>query len=161
MQECRVGTGWKRMGAVVQVCHIYVVVSMVQYLSLCYFGLIMWLGVVDDGWWQSCGSMAGSAWCCFSWLLVLVSARGIAWTSAPVRSTTEERWPQDAEDLSHCLSQEQSLQRKEEEDIRQCLKKYQCTDDCACIGSIHLLYPSIHASLDACMHPVGKGQANR
>ena len=64
----------------------------------------------------SCGSMAGSACaalhavgpCICSWFV---------WTSAPVRSTTEERWPQDAEDLSHCLSQEQSLQRKEEEDI--------------------------------------------
>ena len=73
----------------------------------------------------SCGSMAGSACaalhavgpCICSWFV---------WTSAPVRSTTEERW----------------------------LKKYQCTDDCACIGpSIYCIRPS--------MHPVGKGQANR
>ena len=35
MQECRVGTGWKRMGAVVQVCHM--TIYMVQYLH--FFGL--------------------------------------------------------------------------------------------------------------------------
>ena len=101
----------------------------------------------------SCGSMAGSACAAFRAVGPCICS-WFVWTSAPVRSTTEERWPQDAEDLSHCLSQEQSLQRKEEEDIRQCLKKYQCTDDCACIGpSIYCIRPS--------MHPGGKGQANR
>ena len=101
----------------------------------------------------SCGSMAGSACAAFHAVGPCICS-WFVWTSAPVRSTTEERWPQDAEDLSHCLSQEQSLQRKEEEDIRQCLKKYQCTDDCTCIGpSIYCIRPS--------MHPGGKGQANR
>ena len=71
------------------------------------------------------------------------------WTFAPVPSTTEERWSQDAEDLSQCLSQQQSLQRKEEEDIPQCLRMYeQCLD-----GSIHLLYQSFHLSIHPCMHP--------
>ena len=78
------------------------------------------------------------------------------WTFAPVPSTTEERWSQDAEDLSQCLSQQQSLQRKEEEDIPQCLRMYeQCLD-----GSIHLLYQSFHLSIHPCMHPDRKGQAN-
>ena len=102
----------------------------------------------------SCGSIAGSACAAFHAVGPCICS-WFVWTSAPVRSTTEERWPQDAEDLSHCLFQEQSLQRKEEEeDIRQCLKKYQCTDDCVCIGpSIYCIHPS--------MHPGGKGQANR
>ena len=70
----------------------------------------------------SCGHMAGSACaalravgpCTYSWFV---------WTSAPVRSTTKESGPQDAEDLSQCLSQQQSLPRKEEEEIPQCLTK--------------------------------------
>ena len=94
-------------------------------------------GVVDDRFWQ---------------ILIDVTWRDklwFAWTFAPEQSTTKERWPQDAEDSGQCLSQQQSLQRKEEEDIRQCLKKYQCTDDCACIGpSIYCIRPSMHP----CMH---------
>ena len=83
------------------------------------------------------------------------------WTFAPEQSATKERWPQDAEDLSQCLSQQQTLQRKEEEEIPKCLTMYeQCLH-----GSIHLLHqsnhPSIHACMHACVHPVGKAQTNR
>ena len=82
-------------------------------------------------------------------LLVLVYARGLLglpWTSPLVQLMTEERWPQDAEDLSQCLSQQQSLQLKEEEDIPQRPKKYQFTDGCACTG------PSYIVSVDSCIH---------
>ena len=69
-------------------------------------------------------------------------------TFAPKQSTTKERWPQDAEDLSQCLSQQQTLQRKEEEEIPKCLTMYeQCLH-----GSIHLLHQSNHPSIHACMH---------
>ena len=82
-----------------------------------------------------------------------------------MRLTTEERWPHDAEDLSQCLFQQQTLQRKEEEEIPKCLTMYE-----KCLhGSIHLLHqsnhpsihPSTHACMHACVHPVGKAQANR
>ena len=100
-------------------------------------------GVIDDRFWQ---------------ILIDVTWRDklwFVWTFAPEQSTTKERWPQDAEDSGQCLSQQQSLQQKEEEDIRQCIVsmyRWLCLH-----GSIHLQYPSILPS----MHPVGKGQANR
>ena len=87
-------------------------------------------GVVDDRFWQ---------------ILIDVTWRDklwFVWTFAPEQSTTKERWPQDAEDSGQCLSQQQSLQRKEEEDIRQCIVsmyRWLCLH-----GSIHLQYPSIH-----------------
>ena len=89
---------------------------------------------------------------------LICSLFGFVWTLDVGTSAVngEERWPQDAEDLSQCLSQQQSLQRKEEEDIPQCLRMYeQCLD-----GSIHLLYQSFHLSIHPCMHPDRKGQAN-
>ena len=109
-------------------------------MSSCWdrFGFIMWL-VVDSMAGSACAAFRAVGPCICSWFV---------WSYAPVRSTTEERWPQDAEDLSQCLSQGQNLQRKEDEDIRQCLKKYQCTDDCVCIGSsIYCIRPSIHACI--------------
>ena len=82
------------------------------------------------------------------WLSFLPPQVWFVWTSAPVRLTTEERWPHDAEDLSQCLFQQQTLQRKEEEEIPKCLTMYE-----KCLhGSIHLLHQSNHPSIHACMH---------
>ena len=95
--------------------------------------------------------MAGSAYAasCAVGPCVYIYMNECLWfvgTSPLVHLMTEERRPQDAEDLSQCLSQQQSLQLKEEEDIPQRPKKYQFTDGCACTG------PSIHCILRF-MHP--------
>ena len=86
---------------------------------------------------------------------LICSLFGFVWTLDVGTSAVngEERWPQDAEDLSQCLSQQQSLQRKEEEDIPQCLTMYeQCTD-----ASICCISPSIHSCIHACM-PASRSQ---
>ena len=133
----------------------------IWYSTSMFFGLMMLLVVCLMMDVTSCGSMAGSACAAFRAVGPCICS-WFVWSYAPVRSTTEERWPQDAEDLSHCLSQEQSLQRKEEEDTRHCLKKYQCTDDCACIGpSIYCIRPSMHPCMHACIQLAKGKQTDR
>ena len=60
--------------------------------------------------------MAGSACAAFRAVGPCICSWFVG-TSPLVHLMTEERRPQDAEDLSQCLSQQQSLQLKEEEDI--------------------------------------------
>ena len=114
-----------------------VVVSVVRFV-LCYFGsiillLVVWLMIDSDRFW-------------YMWHDV--TSCGLLGTFAPKQSTTKERWPQDAEDLSQCLSQQQTLQRKEEEEIPT-VHCHRCTDALCLHGSIHTaisVHPSMHAS---------------